>query len=82
MSSESNQSGPEAAVKGIVEDAKGKVNEAAGSLTNNHSLKQEGQAQQNKAEAEREVAGREAQADKARAEAAAAAEADERAHQQ
>jgi uncharacterized protein YjbJ (UPF0337 family) len=81
MSNETEQSGPEAGVKGVVEDAKGKLKEAAGSLTGNDSLKQEGQAQQNKAEAEREVAGREAQADKARAEAAAA-EAEERSHQQ
>lgn len=75
-----SESGPSAAAKGIVEDVKGKLKEAAGSITGDESTKREGQAQQNKAEAEREVAVREGQAEKARAEAAAA-EADERSHQ-
>ena len=77
----SDESGPEAGVKGVAEDVKGKVKEAAGTLTGNDSLKQEGAAQQDKAEAEREVASHEAQAEKARAKAAAH-EAEERAHQQ
>lgn len=73
-------SGPESGVKGVVEDAKGKLKEAAGSLTGDESMKAEGQAQQDKAEALREVAGREAQAEKARVEAEAA-EREQRAHQ-
>jgi uncharacterized protein YjbJ (UPF0337 family) len=77
----SNESGPEAGVKGVAEDVKGKVKEAAGTLTGNDSLKQEGAAQQDKAESEREVASHEAQAEKARAEAKAH-EAEERTHQQ
>jgi len=75
-----DESGPEAALKGVTEDIRGKAKEAVGAVTNNESLKAEGQAQQDKADAEREVAAREADAEKARGQAAAA-EADERAHQ-
>lgn len=64
-------SGPEAGIKGVVEDVKGKAKEAVGSVIGNDSLKQEGQAQQDKAEAQREVATKEAEAEKARAKAAA-----------
>ncbi|MGV0627547.1 microaggregate-binding protein 1 [Mycolicibacter minnesotensis] len=64
-------SGPEAGVKGIVEDVKGKAKEVAGTVTGDDSLKREGQAQQDKAEAQREVAVKEAEAEKARAKAAA-----------
>ena len=73
-------SGPEAGIKGIVEDVKGKAKEAVGSVTGNDDLKREGAAQQDKAEAEREVAQKEAEADKARAEAKAH-EAEQRANQ-
>jgi uncharacterized protein YjbJ (UPF0337 family) len=73
-------SGPEAGIKGVVEDVKGKVKEAAGTVTGDDSLKREGQAQQDKAEAQREVAAKEAEAEKARAKAAAD-EARERAEQ-
>jgi len=75
-----DESGPEAGLKGVTEDIKGKAKEAVGAVTDNESLKAEGQAQQDKADAEREVAAREADAKKARGQAAAA-EADERAHQ-
>lgn len=76
-----DESGPEAAaMKGVTEDIKGKAKEAVGAVTDNESLKAEGQAQQDKADAEREVAAREADAEKARGQAAAA-EAEERAHQ-
>jgi uncharacterized protein YjbJ (UPF0337 family) len=75
-----DETGPEAAVKGVAEDVKCKVKEAAGAVTGNESLKSEGRAQQDKAAAEREVAAREAEAENARAKAPAA-EADERAHQ-
>lgn len=63
--------GPEAGAKGVVEDVKGKLKEAAGSLTGRDDLKHEGEAQQEKADAQREVAEKEAAADKARAEAEA-----------
>ena len=78
--SENKDSGPEAGVRGVVEDAKGKVKEAAGAVTGKDELRREGRAQQDKAGAEREVAAREAQAEKARAEAEAH-EAEQRAHQ-
>ena len=65
-------SGPVSGAKGVVEDIKGKAKEAVGHVTGDDDLKNEGQAQQDKAESQREVAGREAQAEKARAEAAAA----------
>ena len=62
-------SGPKAGAKGVVEDVKGKVKEAVGTLTDNDRLEQEGEAQQEKADAQRDVAKREAQAEAARAEA-------------
>lgn len=71
--------GPEAAVKGVVEDVKGKAKEAAGTVLGRDDLKHEGQAQQDKADAERDVAKKEAEAEAARA-AASAAETREEAH--
>ena len=65
MSNESKDSGPESAAKGVVEDVKGKVKEAAGALSGRDELRREGQAQQEKAEAQREVATKEAEAEKA-----------------
>ncbi len=73
-------SGPEAGAKGAAEGLKGKVKEAAGALSGDRSLKREGEAQQDKADAQRDVAAKEAEADKARAKAEAA-EADQRSHQ-
>ena len=73
-------SGPEAGAKGVFEGAKGKVKEAAGALTGQDELRREGVAQQEKADAQREVAAKEAEADKARAEAVAR-EAEQRSHQ-
>jgi len=75
-----NDTGPAAGVKGVVEDAKGKAKEAVGALTGKENLRQEGRAQQEKAESQREVATKEAEADKARAEAKVH-EADQRSHQ-
>jgi uncharacterized protein YjbJ (UPF0337 family) len=75
-----NESGPKAGVEGVVEDVKGRAKEAAGAVTGDESLKQEGEAQQDKAAAQRDVAAKEAEAEKARA-AAAAAEAEQRSHQ-
>lgn len=63
--------GPESGIKGVVEDAKGKAKEALGTVTGNDSLKREGDAQQDKAAAQREVAQKEAEAEKARAKAEA-----------
>ena len=65
-------SGPEEGVKGIVEDVKGKAKEAAGTVTGRDDLVREGKAQQDKADAQQDVAKKEAQADSARAGAAAA----------
>ena len=76
-----NESGPEAGVEGVVEDVKGRAKEAAGAVSGNESLKQEGQAQQDKAAAQRDVAAKEAEAEKARVQASAA-EAEQRSHQQ
>lgn len=64
-------SGPEAGVGGVVEEVKGKAKEAAGAVTDNDKLKREGEAQQSKADAERDVAEHEAKAEGARAEAEA-----------
>jgi uncharacterized protein YjbJ (UPF0337 family) len=73
-------SGPEAGAKGIVEDVKGKAKDAIGNLTGNTDLEREGEAQQAKADAQRDVAAKEAEAEKARAEADAQ-EAQQRANQ-
>ena len=73
-------SGPEAGGKGVVEGVKGKVKEAAGALSGQEELRREGVAQQEKADAQRDVAAKEAEAEKARAEAAAR-EAEQRSHQ-
>jgi uncharacterized protein YjbJ (UPF0337 family) len=78
--SESKETGPEAGVKGIVEDVKGKAKEAAGAIAGKDELRREGRAQQDKAAAERDVAVKEAEAEKARAEAEAR-EAEQRSHQ-
>ena len=73
-------SGPEAGAKGVVEDLKGKAKDAIGNLTGNQDLEREGEAQQAKADSQREVAAKEAEAEKARAEAQAQ-EAQQRANQ-
>ena len=75
-----NESAPESGVEGAAEDIKGRVKEAAGALTGDKALKQEGAAQQDKAAAQRDVAAKEAEAEKARAEARAA-ESEQRSHQ-
>jgi len=73
-------SGPHEGIKGVVEDVKGKAKEAVGTVTGRDDLIEEGKAQQDKAEAERDVARKEAEADAARA-AAATAERRQEAHQ-
>ncbi|MDM2558354.1 CsbD family protein, partial [Mycobacteroides abscessus] len=62
-------SGPQEAVRGVVEDVKGKAKEAAGTVTGRDDLIEEGKAQQDKAQAQREAAQKEAEAEKSRAEA-------------
>ena len=61
-----NKSGPEEGIKGTVEGVKGKLKEAAGSVVGRDDMVREGQAQQDKADAERDAAKREAQAESAR----------------
>jgi uncharacterized protein YjbJ (UPF0337 family) len=73
-------SGPESGAKGVAEEVKGRLKEAAGAVTGNDSMRQEGEAQQRKADAQRDVAAKEAEAEKARARADAH-EAEQRAHQ-
>ena len=75
-----NETGPEAGVKGVVEDVKGKAKEAVGAVTGNDEMREEGEAQQRKADAQRDVAAKEAEAEKARA-TAEAHEAEQRSHQ-
>jgi uncharacterized protein YjbJ (UPF0337 family) len=73
-------SGPAEAVRGVVEDAKGKAKEAIGTVTGRGDLIEEGEAQQDKAEAQRNAAKREAEAEAARG-AAKAAEKRQEAHE-
>jgi uncharacterized protein YjbJ (UPF0337 family) len=61
--------GPKSAGRGIVEDVKGKAKEVAGEIKGDRRLEEEGEAQQDKARAERDVAAKEAEAEKSRAEA-------------
>jgi uncharacterized protein YjbJ (UPF0337 family) len=67
-----HEGGAEAGVSGVVEDLKGKAKEVVGNVTDNSSLAKEGEAQQEKARQERDVAAKEADAEKARAKADAA----------
>jgi uncharacterized protein YjbJ (UPF0337 family) len=66
MSMTEKNSGPEEAVKGVVEDVKGKAKEAVGTVTGRNDLTQEGKAQQDKADAQRDAAQKEAEAEAAR----------------
>ncbi|MEE6177929.1 microaggregate-binding protein 1 [Mycobacterium sp. 050134] len=76
----SEKSGPQEAVEGLVEGAKGKVKEVAGAVTGNEDLLREAQAQQDKADAQREAGQKEAEAEAAR-KAADANEARQKAEQ-
>jgi uncharacterized protein YjbJ (UPF0337 family) len=64
-------SGARHGVDGVVEDVKGKAKEVVGKVTGKEHLEDEGRAQQDKADAQRDVAEHEARAEGARAEAAA-----------
>jgi uncharacterized protein YjbJ (UPF0337 family) len=52
--------GPQEGVKGVVEDVKGKAKEAVGTVTGRDDLVREGKAQQDKADAQQDVAKKEA----------------------
>lgn len=71
---DTNNSGPAEAVKGVVEDVKGKAKEAVGAVTGQDDLTREGRAQQDKAEAQRNAAAKEAEAESARGSAEVAEE--------
>jgi uncharacterized protein YjbJ (UPF0337 family) len=72
MTEKKKSTGPQEGVKGVVEDVKGKAKEAVGTVTGRDDLVREGKAQQDKADAQQDVAKKEAQADAARAGAKAA----------
>jgi len=78
--SDDKKSGPEEAIKGVVEGAKGLAKEAVGSVVGNKDLEHEGEAQQDKAQAQRDAAKKEAEAEAARA-AEKTAEARQQSHQ-
>jgi uncharacterized protein YjbJ (UPF0337 family) len=65
-------SGPEEAIKGTVEGVKGKAKEVGGSLIGRDDVVEEGKAQQDKADAQRDAAKKEAEAEAARGGAEAA----------
>ena len=67
-----SNSGPAEGIKGVVEDAKGKAKETVGTVTGRDDMIREGKAQQDKADAQRDVAQKEAEAESARAGAKAA----------
>ena len=52
-------------IEDCAEQAKGKVKEVVGALADNDDLKREGEAQQEKGEAQRDVAAKEAEAERA-----------------
>jgi uncharacterized protein YjbJ (UPF0337 family) len=60
------KSGPQEAVEGVVEGVKGKAKEVAGTVTGRDDIQREGQAQQDKSDAQREAAKKEAEAESAR----------------
>lgn len=68
------KSGPQEAVQGAVEGVKGKAKEAGGTVLGRDDLVDEGRAQQDKADAQRDAGKKEAEAESARAGADAAEE--------
>ncbi|MCV7200233.1 microaggregate-binding protein 1 [Mycobacterium angelicum] len=68
------KSGPQEAVEGVVEGVKGKAKEVIGAVAGRDDVKREGQAQQDKGDAQRDAAKKEAQAEAARGGAEAAEE--------
>lgn len=65
------KSGPVELVRGIVDEVFGKTKQVIGIIIGNDSLVEEGKAQQDKAEAQREAGKKEAAAEKARVKAKA-----------
>ena len=63
LRSDREQRDPEAAIKGVVEDLTGKAKEIIGIVVNHEDLRKEGRAQQEKAQAQRDVAQKEAAGD-------------------
>ena len=59
-------SGPVQAIRGVIEDVIGKGKEILGIVISHDGLRKEGRAQQDKAQAQRDVAKKEAQAEAAR----------------
>jgi uncharacterized protein YjbJ (UPF0337 family) len=74
------KSGPREGAEGVIEGLKGKAKETVGAITDDEELRKEGEAQQDKARAQRDVAVKEAEAEKARV-AAKAHETDQARHQ-
>ena len=74
----SDKSGPQEGIEGVVEGVKGKAKEVIGAVTGRDDVKKEGQAQQDKADAQRDAAKKEAEAEAARG-AASVAEARQKA---
>ena len=74
------KSGPREGAEGVVEALKGRAKETVGAIKNDERLKNEGEAQQDKARAQRDAAAKEAEAEKARA-AAKAYETEQATHQ-
>ncbi|OKH86088.1 general stress protein CsbD [Mycobacterium sp. ST-F2] len=72
MTEKDKNTGPEEAVRGVVEGVKGKAKEVIGTVTGRDDVVREGKAQQDKADAQRDAAKKEAEADSARAGAKAA----------
>src|SRR4029077_291548 len=73
VSMSEKNSGPAEGVKGVVEDVKGKAKEAVGTVAGRDDMVREGKAQQDKADAQRDVAKKEAEAESAPPGATAAA---------
>lgn len=65
------KSGPVEFVRGIIEDALGKTKQVIGIIIGNDGLIEEGKAQQDKADAQRNAGKKEAAAEKARGKAKA-----------
>jgi uncharacterized protein YjbJ (UPF0337 family) len=76
-----DESGPAEGISGVVEGAKGKAKEVIGAVTGRDDIRREGEAQQDKADAQREAAKKAAEAEAARG-AAKVSEAREKAEQQ
>jgi len=72
--------GPEAGAQSVAEGIKGKAKDVVGSVIGDERMEREGEAQQAKAGAQRDVAAKEAEAEAARARAEAH-EAEQRANQ-